>query len=202
MAISPDNGVDGRMGFVRITDEPDGLKVAWTDTPGTAVPVRFVERVVAKGLSRTVPHLLVISMKFVEGPDGGGGGGSGGAPDAGTPDGATESEPLVIRSAALNRRTGQVRMVFFCPRAAGLCAGTLTIRARGQNLASKGFDQNGGSRLSANPDAVGERSRDTQESTEGARTGSVARRGGDRHQSHADLQFLSPWPRLGGDDRS
>ena len=36
----------------------------------------------------------------------------------------------------------------FCPRAAGLCAGTVTIRADRQNLTSRGFNQNGGAKFS------------------------------------------------------
>jgi hypothetical protein len=35
----------------------------------------------------------------------------------------------------------------YCPKEAGLCAGTATIRADKQNVAIKGFDQNGGAKF-------------------------------------------------------
>ena len=38
-------------------------------------------------------------------------------------------------------------MQLFCPSEAGLCEGTLTIRAKGQTIASRDFNQSGGARF-------------------------------------------------------
>jgi hypothetical protein len=223
VAVSPDNGTGGRMGLVRVTDEPDGLKVIWSDYVNNA----FTDHVVATGLSRDTPHLLVMALQFKDGeandvarvavdgrpaitatswegyyrreehrvpqaidalmfqtrstttpalagrgllfddvrvatpvfygnsgtlappvvPPSGGGAPSGAPPPSATVDAASDPSPLQVRSARLDRRRGTVDMVLFCPRAAGLCAGTVTIRANHQNLTSKGFNQNGGARF-------------------------------------------------------
>jgi hypothetical protein len=229
VAISPSNSIGGRMGFVRITDEPDGLKVAWTDYGKDSHGAEgFREHVVARGLSRATDHLLVFALAFKDGDandvakiavDGGKaitattwegyyrdaehrpppavnlllfhtrtgpapalagqgllfddvrvatpvlspgsgtltppavpapspGAGSGGAPVAGAgADGAAEPAPLELRSASLNRRAGIVRLVFFCPPAAGLCAGNATIRADHRDVVSRAFNQRGGARF-------------------------------------------------------
>ncbi|WP_155892315.1 hypothetical protein [Conexibacter woesei] len=222
VAVSPDNGGGGRMGYARITDEPDGLKVIWTDYTNNA----FADHVVATGLSRNNPHLLVIALQFNDGAgndvarvavDGhraitattwedyfrsvehrappaidellfqtrstavpalaGHGllfddvrvatpvfyGNSGtiappAAPTAPAPsgaqtppsttvDGASDPSPLQIRSAHLDRKEGTAKLVLYCPKAAGLCEGTATIRANHHNLASKGFNQKGGAKF-------------------------------------------------------
>jgi hypothetical protein len=64
-----------------------------------------------------------------------------------TADGSAASVPLKIRSAKLDRSKGKVTLQLYCPKEAGLCAGTATIRADKQNVAIKGFDQNGGSKF-------------------------------------------------------
>jgi hypothetical protein len=232
--LSPSNSGGGRMGFIRITDEPGGLKVAWNDFRETSSGAgAFGERVVADHLDRARTHLLVIAMWFKDGqrndvakiavdgrsaftatsweqyyrddvhteppaidlmlfqtratavpalagqgllfddvrvatpvfspasgkltppvapppsPGGGGGGGGGGAaPVAGANvDVAADPAPLQLRSARLDRRAGRVRLVLFCPTAAGLCAGAATIRADHQNVVSRGFNQSGGARF-------------------------------------------------------
>ena len=229
LSVSPDDGEGARMGIVRLTDTPDGLKVTWTDAvkSDNAAGYEFAVHDVADGLSRTASHLVVVSIKFVDGDDNdvaqvavdggkpitattwetfnrlgehraptradslmfrtagakadpsvrgkgfeiddmrvatplfyggsnnipppppgggpsGGGGGGGTSPAA---DGSTDPAPLVVRSARLDRARGTVRLNMFCPTQAGLCAGTVTIRADRQNVASKGFNQNGGAKF-------------------------------------------------------
>lgn len=232
VAISPSNALTGRMGFVRITDQPNGLRVVWTDYSRNAQGrPAFVDHVVADGLPRSSSHLLVFALWFKDGSDddvakiavdGGravtatsweeyyrevahqappavnlllfqtrtqavpalagqgllfddvriatplfsprsgtltppvtpvtpttptppaGAGPS--APVAGADTGEDPS-PLELRSATMDHRRHQVRLVLFCPAAAGLCAGVATIRADRQNLTSRGFNQRGGARF-------------------------------------------------------
>lgn len=228
--ISPSNGGAARMGFIRIADEPGGLKVSWNDFRGTAHGQGdFVEHTVADHLARGRTHLLVIVMWFKDGesddvakiavdgrpaltatsweqyyrqeqhveppaiglllfhtrttavpalagqgllfddvriatpvfsPTSGtltppvvpapspGGSGGGTAPVTGTGvDVAADPAPLQLRSARLDRRASVVRLVLFCPAAAGLCAGNATIRADHQDIVSRGFNQVGGARF-------------------------------------------------------
>jgi hypothetical protein len=67
--ISPSNArFGGRMGFIRITDQPGGLQVAWNDfrDHGDGEGA-WGERVVADHLDRSRTHLLVVAMWFKDG---------------------------------------------------------------------------------------------------------------------------------------
>jgi hypothetical protein len=234
--ISPSNPRNGgRMGFIRITDQPGGLQVAWNDfrDHGDGEGA-WGERVVADHLDRSRTHLLVVAMWFKDGerndvakiavdgrpaftatsweqyyrdevhteppainlllfhtranqtpalagqgllfddvrtatpvfspesgsltppvapttpttPGAGGGGGAGGAPVASAGvDVAVDPAPLQVRSSRLIRRGTQVRLLLFCPPAAGLCEGAATIRADHQDVITRRFNQLGGARF-------------------------------------------------------
>jgi hypothetical protein len=56
------------MSFVRMTDTPTGLAVAFVEVQGTTSPVEFVETSIASALERNAPHTIKITMDLVEGP--------------------------------------------------------------------------------------------------------------------------------------
>jgi hypothetical protein len=68
VVASPDRGDGGRMSWVQMTDEADGLAVNFYDVQGATNPANFVESFLVHGLSRSVPHTIAISMDFREGP--------------------------------------------------------------------------------------------------------------------------------------
>lgn len=65
VVASPDRGDGARMSWVQMADTPSGLQVNFNDFRGTT----FVQKTIAQGLSRTMPHTIKITMDFVEGPD-------------------------------------------------------------------------------------------------------------------------------------
>jgi hypothetical protein len=67
VTASPDRGDGSRMSFVRMTDTPTGLAVAFVDVPGVTDPSDFVETSIASGLSREAPHIIKITMDLVDG---------------------------------------------------------------------------------------------------------------------------------------
>jgi len=68
---SPDRGDGARMSWVLMGDTPTGLEVRFNDytsgTPGTCSGI-FTETPIVTGLDRTVPHTIMITMLFVDGP--------------------------------------------------------------------------------------------------------------------------------------
>jgi len=83
ISTSPDRGDGARMSFIRMRDNsnPDGLSVEFVDyqdrkpygslaTPsnGCGTEDSFVLTTVAKGLDRTVPHTVKLTMDFLDGP--------------------------------------------------------------------------------------------------------------------------------------
>ena len=69
VVASPDRGDGSRMSWVQMADSPDGLDINFFDVQGTDNPANFVgPTTVASGLDRTVPHTILITMDFVDGP--------------------------------------------------------------------------------------------------------------------------------------
>jgi hypothetical protein len=68
LTVSPDRGDGARMSFVRMTDTPTGLSVDFVDVHGKANPANFVESRIAKGLDRTTPHTIKLTMDLLDGP--------------------------------------------------------------------------------------------------------------------------------------
>ena len=68
VVASPDRGDGGRMSWIQMTDEADGLAVNFYDVRGRGNPANFVESFLVHGLNRAVPHTIALSMDFREGP--------------------------------------------------------------------------------------------------------------------------------------
>lgn len=69
VVASPDRGDGSRMSWVQMADAPGGLDINFFDVQGTDNPANFVGPTsVASGLDRTVPHTILITMDFVDGP--------------------------------------------------------------------------------------------------------------------------------------
>jgi hypothetical protein len=68
LAVSPDRGDGSRMSFLRLGDDPTGLRIDFVDVQGTTNPANFSETTVASGLSRAVPHTVRLNIDFVDGP--------------------------------------------------------------------------------------------------------------------------------------
>lgn len=69
VSLSPDNGVGGRMSFLRFEDRADGLAIVFADYPTSGANPPFVTTDIATGLSRLVPHHVRLSMTVLEGPN-------------------------------------------------------------------------------------------------------------------------------------
>lgn len=66
VVASPDRGDGARMSWIQMTDTPTGLAVNFYDYQRAVHD--FVFTPVASGLSRTVPHSIIVTMDLVDGP--------------------------------------------------------------------------------------------------------------------------------------
>ncbi len=67
VVASPDRGDGARMSWVQMTDTPGGLEINFFDYQKSVGD--FVSTNVASGLDRTQPHIIKITMNFVDGAE-------------------------------------------------------------------------------------------------------------------------------------
>lgn len=68
VVASPARGDDSRMSWVQMNDMPDGLSVVFAERSNPASPGDFELTTVAQRLDRRVPHLILLTMDFYDGP--------------------------------------------------------------------------------------------------------------------------------------
>jgi hypothetical protein len=68
VVASPGRGDDSRMSWVQMNDLPDGLSVVFAERSNPASPGDFELTTVASRLDRRVPHLILLTMDFLDGP--------------------------------------------------------------------------------------------------------------------------------------
>lgn len=68
VVASPARGDDSRMSWVQMNDLPDGLQVVFAERSNPASPGDFELTTVAERLDRRIPHVILLTMDFYDGP--------------------------------------------------------------------------------------------------------------------------------------
>ncbi|MDQ8155399.1 MAG: hypothetical protein P3B98_12125 [Gemmatimonadota bacterium] len=71
VVASPARGDDQRMGWLQVADLADGLAISvarWVDA-GSLSGATIAPTIIASGLDRRAPHVIKLTMDFVDGPD-------------------------------------------------------------------------------------------------------------------------------------